>query len=517
MTTIAIDFGTSNTIVSLINPLTQKPETLRLEGLSTPMGLLFSVPTIVFIQPDRVLIGAPVREQRLGFSQPDRYFANFKRDLIAVYQPPDRLIDGQSYSAAWVAELFLTQLWAQITAQVTPTQVILTVPIGAFEHYLDWFRGVATRLNFPQPMWVDESTAAALGYAVNQPDQICLVIDCGGGTIDLSLVKTRAAQPNQQPSQPQLKAQVLAKSDAYIGGADIDIWIVEDYLRQQGIDRSTVSAISWQNLLEISERLKIQLSQVIQAKDSWFDDENFMAYELDYSRSQLEVILENQQFLEQLRQSIDEVLVLAIDKGIRKSDINVVLLVGGSAQIPAIQQLLRLYFGVAKLKCDQPLEAVAYGALALTKLTPIEDELRHAYAIQLWDPQQKRYIFYPIFAKGNAYPCVSPPPLMILQAAIAGQTEIRLDIGELADIRQAVIEYDRQGQVSTTHLNPTQAFRSLPATGQTCIARLSPAGQLGVDRITVEFAVTADRRLVVTVQDLLTQERLLDRQVVAQL
>jgi molecular chaperone DnaK (HSP70) len=504
MTTIAIDFGTSNTIVSVINPITQKPEMLQLEGLS-------SVPTIVFIQPDRVLIGEPVRKQRLGFAQPDRYFANFKRDLIAVYQPPDRLIDGQSYSAALVAELFLTQLWAQITAQVTPTQVILTVPIGAFEHYLDWFRGVATRLNFPQPMWVDESTAAALGYAVGQPNRICLVVDCGGGTIDLSLVKTRAAQPNH----PQLKAQVLAKSDAYIGGADIDIWIVEDYLRQQGIDRSTVSAISWQNLLEIAERLKIQLSQVIKAKDSWFDDENFMAYELQYSRSQLEVILENQQFLEQLRQSIDEVLVLAIDKGIRKSDIDAVLLVGGSAQIPAIQQLLRLYFGVAKLKCDQPLEAVAYGALALTTLTPIEDELRHAYAIQLWDPQQKSYTFYPIFAKGTAYPCVSPPPLMILQAAIAGQTEIRLDIGELADIRQAVVEYDRQGQVSTTHLNPTQAFRSLPATGQTCIASLSPAGQLGIDRITVEFAVTADRQLVATVEDLLTQKRLLDRQVVA--
>jgi molecular chaperone DnaK (HSP70) len=513
MTTIAIDFGTSNTIVSVINPLTQKPETLPLEGLSMPVGLVFSVPTIVFVQPDRVLIGAPVKDQRLGFAQPDRYFANFKRDLIAVYQPPDRLIDGQSYSAALVAELFLTQLWAQITAQVTPTQVILTVPIGAFEHYLDWFRGVATRLNFPQPMWVDESTAAALGYAVEQPDQICLVIDCGGGTIDLSLVKTRAAQPNQPP----LQAQVLAKSDAYIGGADIDIWIVEDYLRLQGIDRSTVSAISWQNLLEISERLKIQLSQVIQAKDSWFDDENFMAYELDYSRLQLEVILENQQFLEQLRQSIDEVLTLAIDKGIRKSDLDAVLLVGGSAQIPAIQQLLRLYFGAAKVKCDQPLEAVAYGALALTKISPIADELRHAYAIQLWDPQQQSYIFYPIFAKGTAYPCVSPPPRMILQAAIAGQTEIRLDIGELAEIRQAVIEYDRQGQVSTTHLNPTQAFRSLPATGQTCIASLSPAGQLGIDRITVEFAVTADRRLVVTVEDLLTQERLLDRQVVAQL
>jgi molecular chaperone DnaK (HSP70) len=513
MTTIAIDFGTSNTIVSMINPLTQKPETLQLDGLSTPMGLVFSVPTIVFIQADRVLIGTPVREQRLGFAQPDRYFANFKRDLIAVYQPPDRLIDGQSYSAAWVAELFLTQLWAQITAQVTPTQVILTVPIGAFEHYLDWFRGVATRLNFPQPTWVDESTAAALGYAVEQPDQICLVIDCGGGTIDLSLVKTRAAQPNQ----PQLKAQVLAKSDAYIGGADIDIWIVEDYLRQQDIDRSAISAIGWQNLLEIAERLKIQLSQVLEAKDSWFDDENFMAYELQYSRSQLELILEHQQFLEQLRQSIDEVLVLATDKGIRKSDIDAVLLVGGSAQIPAIQQLLRLYFGAAKLKYDQPLEAVAYGALALTKLSPIADQLRHAYAIQLWDPQQKSYIFYPIFAKGTAYPCVSPPPVMILQAAIAGQTEIRLDIGELADMRQAVVEYDRQGQVSKTHLNPIQAFRSLPAIGQTCIASLSPAGQLGIDRISVEFAVTADRRLVATVEDLLTQKRLLDRQVVAQL
>jgi molecular chaperone DnaK (HSP70) len=536
MTVIAIDFGTSNTIVAMIDPVTQLPRSMKFDRLSRVLqtadlltadlltadlltadlltaDLLTAVPTLVSVQPDRIVIGETVRQQRLGFAQPDRYFSGFKRDLVADYQAPDRVIDGKSYAAETIAEAFLTQLWQQIIQQVQPSQVMITLPVGAFERYLDWFRAVTQQLNFPAITWVDESTAAALGYAVDRPGSLCLVVDCGGGTLDLSLVRTTISPADQT----RLKAAVLAKSDAYIGGVDIDTWMVEDYLRRNGIERSTVGAIGWQNLLEIAERLKIKLSQELEAKDSWFDDESFIAYELHYTRSQLEAILETQQFFEQFRQAIEEVLAIAADKGVRKTDIDQVLLVGGSSQIPAIQQLLTLYFGAARVKLDKPLKAVAYGALVLTQISKIEDELRHGYAIRLWDPYSRRYSFYPIFAKGIKYPCVMSPPL-ILQAAIAGQTEIRLDIGELAEIRQAAVDYDAQGRMTTTHLNREAAFRSLNLQNpQICVAHLSPPGQLGVDRVVVEFEVTADRILVVSVQDLLTNQLIVRSQPVAQL
>jgi molecular chaperone DnaK (HSP70) len=517
MSTIAIDFGTSNTIVTYLDSATQMPRTMEFEGLSRVFegvsGRIATVPTLLVIQADQVIVGERVRRERLGFAQPDRYFAAFKRDLVADFQPPDRVIDGASYPIEQVAERFLTELWGQIKQQIQPTQVILTIPTGAFEPYLTWFRGVAARLEWPDPVWVDESTAAALGYAVQAVGARYLVVDCGGGTLDLSLVRTL---PNSGQTT-LVKAEVLAKSDAYIGGVDIDIWLVEDYLRRHGMSQSTISAVSWQMLLELAERLKIRLSQELSVKDSWFDDESLMAYELQYDRHQFEEILETQQFLGRLRQAIDEVLTIALDKGIQKRDIDQVLLVGGSGQIPAVQQLLVAYFGRSRVKLDQPLAAVAYGALALTQVSEIQDQLRHSYAIRLWDPYSRTYAYFPLFDQGTRYPHQREEALT-LQVAIEGQTEIRLEIGECAMQMQAEVIYDASGRMISSQLNRESAFRSLSQTqGEVCLAQLDPPGQLGVDRIVAQFAVTGDRVLVVTVRDLLTQRVLVEGLAVAKL
>jgi molecular chaperone DnaK (HSP70) len=87
--------------------------------------------------------------------------------------------------------LFIQTIWTEIKKQnIEPSHLIFTVPVGAFERYLDWFRDLGQKLNVPQVSIVDESTAAALGYAVKRPDKLILVVDFGGGTLDLSLVKT---------------------------------------------------------------------------------------------------------------------------------------------------------------------------------------------------------------------------------------------------------------------------------------------------------------------------------------
>ena len=234
-----------------------------------------------------------------------------------------------------------------------------------------------------------------------------LVVDFGGGTLDLSLVRTVSITSAQQA----VRAEVIAKSDAFIGGVDIDIRIVEHYLQQIGSSRTDVGEIGWQNLLEVAEKLKIRLSTAAQAKESWFDDENFMSHELQLNRDELAEILEAQQLLEVLRQALDEVLAIALSRGINKAAIEQVLLVGGSCQIPTVQQLVISYFGRQRVKLDKPFEAVAHGALALSEMAAVDDYLRHSYAIRLWEPHSKGYSYFTLIEKGMRYPGARSQPL----------------------------------------------------------------------------------------------------------
>ncbi|TVQ16487.1 MAG: Hsp70 family protein [Leptolyngbya sp. DLM2.Bin15] len=519
MTAIAIDFGTSNTVVAIQDAASQRPQTLVFDRLSrriqTPRGPVSVVPSLVFVKDaETLMVGESVRSQRLGQVQPDRYFQGFKRDLAADFQPPPRTLDGQLYTAATVSEAFLQTLWQQVQQQgITPSHLMFTVPVGAFERYLDWFRALGDRLAVPTVQLVDESTAAALGYAVRRPGSRVLVIDFGGGTLDLSLVRT---VPTTQ-GQRSLKAEVIAKADAYVGGVDIDRWIGERCLQQLGLTREQIGETGWQMVLERAERLKIRLSSEETATESWLDDESFRAYDLTLTQRDLADLLEDQQLLEQVRQALDEVLAIAQLKGVGKADIELVLLVGGSCQLLAVQQLMLSYFGRQRVKMHKPFEAVAHGAIALSQISEVDDYLHHSYAIRLWEPYSKTYSYFKLFDQGTTYPCSRSEPLT-LQVAQEGQTEIRLDIGEVADLAQAELVYDAQGRMTSSAVHRQESYRSLETHhNPVCVARLNPPGQLGSDRITVQFAVTADRTLVATVRDLMTQTTLVEQGAIAKL
>ena len=524
MTVIAIDFGTSNTVVSILEPDTQTPKTLRFPSLSRVFSLgdtigkgveIAVIPSLVYVGNGReIIIGEKVRSQRLGLSQPQRFFRAFKRDLAADFQIPPRTIEDKVFDSHVVAVEFLTQIWQEVlAAKIEPSLVIFTVPVGTFERYLDWFKDVAVELKLPTVKFVDESTAAALGYAVQRPGSIVLVADFGGGTLDLSLVRTSPLGTDDV----KLQAEVLAKTDVYIGGEDIDRWIIEDYLIQLGSNRETIGEVGWQNLLAIAERLKIRLTTNTEARESWLDEDTFMSYDLSLDRSQLEELLEQRQLLEQFRQAIDEILTLGLRKGVQKIDIEQILLVGGSCQIQAIQQLFISYFGRQRVQLHKPFEAVAHGALALTQIAGLSDYLRHGYCIRLWEPYTRTYNYFPLFEPGIKYPCKREEPLT-LQVALEGQTEIRLDIGEIAQISTAEVTYDAQGRMNSSPVNKQSQYRSLERErNSVCLARLEPPGELGIDRIAVEFAVTEHRILVVTVTDLLTNRVLVKEGSIAKL
>lgn len=505
--TLAIDFGTSNTVVAVWDPVQEAPRLLSFPGLSRPG--YSAIPSLVYVKgKGQLLVGETVRAGRWGAVEPQRLFQGFKRDLVAEFVPPPRILDGERYDAERVAQAFLQAVMEAVQQEyLQPQQVVFTAPVGSFERYLNWLRGVA---GDPVQI-VDEATAAALGYAVGQPGSVVLVVDFGGGTLDLSLVRTLAPQLGN----PVLKAEVIAKADAYVGGVDIDIWIAEYLLGQLGLSRQQLGALSWMTLLEQAEQLKIALSAQPEAVGSWFDDETLTAYELRLNRQALEEILETHQLLDQIRQCLDEVLLSAQARGVGKSQIEQVLLVGGSSQLPAVQELLRSYFGKKKVRCERPFDAVALGALQVGRQVKLEDRLHHSYAIRLWDPWQKSYIYYPLFERGSPYPCRRSEPL-ILQVANDGQTEIRLDVGEVAQVAHAEVVYDELGRMSSRQLTRQTDFRSLGAE-PACLARLQPPGRAGEDRLKVEFAVDASRRLLATIFDLQTQQLLVEAQPVATL
>lgn len=96
--------------------------------------------------------------------------------------------------------------------------------------------------------------------------------------------------------------------------------------------------------MRLAERLKIQLSSQFQASEVYFNDETFESYELELDRDTLETILKEHSFFNQLDQSMTQLLQQARQQGLEVADIGAVLLVGGTAQMPAVQNWVQQYF-----------------------------------------------------------------------------------------------------------------------------------------------------------------------------
>jgi molecular chaperone DnaK (HSP70) len=266
------------------------------------------------------------------------------------------------------------------------------------------------------------------------------VIDFGGGTLDLSLVQlNQEAQSGKKPLGFILKwgekllgesegqktkiARVLAKAGQNLGGADIDNWLVDYFVDTQGLTRSPLTT-------RLAERLKIQLSQKNSATEVYFNDETFESYELKLDRNQLETILKEHQFFELLDERITQLLQQGRRAGIEVSDIDAVLLVGGTVQIPAVQAWVKQYFDEGKIRCEKPFEAIAQGALQLSQGIEIQDFLYHSYGIRYWDNRNKCHNWHSIIKAGQAYP-MSDPVELVLGASVDNQPSIELIIGEL--------------------------------------------------------------------------------------
>jgi len=527
--TIAIDFGTSNTVAARWNPARSQPETLKLPGLSAisaqnpPL-----IPSLLYVEDaaqSKVILGQQVRDKGMDLSGDSRFFRNFKRGIGTSVQGFVPELDGQLITFERVGEWYLSQIVNSIRELPLPIDsLIFTVPVDSFEAYRHWLGKVSQSLQVEQVRMLDEPTAAALGYGLADRENL-LVIDFGGGTLDLSLVRLDASS-NKKPlgfilkwgekllaessAQKTKVARVLAKAGQNLGGSDIDNWLVDYFVQTKGLAKSPITT-------RLAERLKIQLSLVNQAVEVYFDDENFESYELELDRTRFESILAEHQFFEKLDDCMNQVLQQARRQGLEIGDIDAVLLVGGTVQIPAVGRWVEQYFDPAKIRCDKPFEAIAQGALQLSQGIEIKDFLYHSYGIRYWNRRDNCHSWHSLIKSGQSYP-MSEPVELVLGASLENQPSIELIIGELgAETGGTEIYFDgdrlitRQlaGQTSVQPLNDKEGARS--------IAQLTPPGYPGSDRIKVFFRVDEQRFLRITVEDLLTNETLLEDKPVVQL
>jgi molecular chaperone DnaK (HSP70) len=149
------------------------------------------------------------------------------------------LIDGTLWADRDAGQHFLRSLIATLPHHDEIDQLVMTVPVAAFRGYVDWLNSIVGEAA-EKIRVVDESTAAALGYAVTEPGSLVLVFDFGGGTLDLSLVQLPDSRERtggilslfRHTPTAKHAARVMAKAGRVIGGSDVDHWLLLEVLKQ---------------------------------------------------------------------------------------------------------------------------------------------------------------------------------------------------------------------------------------------------------------------------------------------
>lgn len=524
---IVIDFGTSNTLIARWNTIEKKAEIMNLGNIAQILGNNPPlIPSLIYVEnaaESQVKIGQVVRNQGLDLINDQRFFRGFKRGIGANIQGFLPELDGKNITFEQVGEWFLNTIIQKLPEKLD--SLILTVPVDSFESYRNWLTEVCQNWQVEQIRIIDEPTAAALGYGTNQ-DSLLLVIDFGGGTIDLSLVELDLNKNSQSQgfilkwgdklfgknsAQKQKIARVLAKVGKNLGGTDLDNWLIDYFQKNQKIPLSSLT-------IRLVERLKIALSNKTKAQEVYFDDRTFETYELSLNRQSFEEILQENNFFEQLDNLMSNLLQQGRRNGVEINDIDGVLVVGGSSQIPAFQTWVKKYFPESKIKNDRPFDAIAIGALQLQQGLEIKDFIYHSYGVRYWNKRTNSHGWHTIIKAGQFYPMTNPVELY-LGASVENQPSVELIIGELGAENSRTEVYFDGDRLITKNVNSNEnSIQPLnDQEGASTIAQLNPLGNPGIDRLKIQFWIDEQRFLKINVEDLLTNEILLKNQNVGQL
>ena len=342
---IGIDLGTTNSCVAVMEG--GEPVVIaNAEGARTTPSV------VAFSKSGERMVGQVAKRQAI--TNPDRTISSIKREMGSNYNVE---IDGKKYTPQEVSAIILQKLKADAESYLgqTVTEAVITVPAYFTDAQRQATKDAGKIAGLEVKRIINEPTAAALAYSIDkEEDQKVMVYDLGGGTFDVSIIEMGDGVQ-----------EVLATAgNNKLGGDDFDKrvmdYIVSTFKAEQGIDLSN-DKMAMQRVKEAAEKAKIDLSGMTTA------DINLPFITADQTGPKhFETTLTRAKFNELTADLVEATMApvrqALSDSGLDKSEINKVLMVGGSSRIPAVQEAVKNFMGKEPFKGINPDECVALGA-----------------------------------------------------------------------------------------------------------------------------------------------------------
>ena len=343
--TIGIDLGTTNSCVAVIEG--GEPVVIpNAEGART-------TPSVVgFTKTGERLVGQVAKRQAV--TNADRTVSSIKRHMGSDYKVK---IDDKEFTPQQISAMILQKLKADAEAYIGEpvTEAVITVPAYFTDAQRQATKDAGQIAGLNVRRIINEPTAAALSYGIDkEDDQKIMVYDLGGGTFDVSIIEMGDGVQ-----------QVLATAgNNRLGGDDFDQriinWMVENFKAEQGIDL-TGDKMAMQRLKEAAEKAKIELSSTPTSTINlpYITADATGPKHLEMTLTQAKV---NELASDLVQSTMGPVKQALSDSGLKPSDLNKVLMVGGSSRIPAVQEAVKNFIGKEPFKGINPDECVALGA-----------------------------------------------------------------------------------------------------------------------------------------------------------
>ncbi len=342
---IGIDLGTTNSCVAVIEG--GEPTVIaNAEGARTTPSV------VAFSKTGERMVGQVAKRQAV--TNPDRTIASIKRQMGSNYHVS---IDGKNFTPQEISAMILQKLKSDAEAYLgdTVTEAVITVPAYFTDAQRQATKDAGKIAGLEVKRIINEPTAAALAYGIDkEADQKVMVYDLGGGTFDVSIIEMGDGVQ-----------EVLATAgNNRLGGDDFDQriidWLVAGFKAEQGVDLRG-DKMAMQRLKEAAEKAKIELSGVTSS-----------AISLPYITADatgpkhLETTLTRAKFNELTADLVEATMgpvrQAMSDSGLNASEIDKVLMVGGSSRIPAVSEAIKKFIGKEPFKGINPDECVAIGA-----------------------------------------------------------------------------------------------------------------------------------------------------------
>ena len=342
--TLAIDLGSSTTVVVFQKENEESPELLDLPPISRCLGEIPSLVCESLEKEENYLVGQEILDLNLIHEGKDNSLSqDFKRWIGSPEIDP---INDSKISPEKAGEILIHNIWEKVSAKVNVKRLVLTAPVDTYREYRTWIVNVCKSFKVKEIALVDEPTAAAMGAGL-APGSTLLVLDFGGSTIDMSIVALEGGEGKASPiaqlvrfdgnnlegksTQVLRTAKVLGKAGVRIGGKDIDRWIANHLLPDEKPTN---------NILSIAEELKCDLSNV-NIKETLVISKKIITHQdekkfLRLSKKGLENLLVDKGLLESIKNLFTQTINSAKRNSFELKDLDSIVLVGGGSQIPLI-------------------------------------------------------------------------------------------------------------------------------------------------------------------------------------